>query len=349
MDSLWHLWLRSALPGRTFMGEALPGRLLLADGWLENRLSGGWLGSGWVFALATLLGAAGIGWMLPRGKLRGRWLGALLCVIAFGLLASRVYGLGDWLAQSVFAVLAVVTVAAAVGTITFRNPVYCAVWFALSLLGTAGLMFFQGSQFLGVATVVVYAGAILVTLLFVLMLANPRGRAIYDRLSWEPPLSAAAGMVMVGILSMTITGAVAGVSPRDTFRRRVLAELAAAKNVAGLEPAAVRAVRLSESGGALTLTLEIAGPPPAPDKQPLLQRRLRRVAELQHGFNLAIRSDRDVRSEHHLGWLGVQLFGPYFLVVQVAGLLLLVALIGAAAVVMHSRAAPADASPAGES
>ena len=62
---------------------------------------------------------------------------------------------------------------------------------ALSLLGTAGLFLFQGAQFLAVATIVVYAGAILVTFLFVLMLAQPEGQASYDRVSWEALLSAA--------------------------------------------------------------------------------------------------------------------------------------------------------------
>ena len=63
-------------------------------------------------------------------------------------------------------------------TVTFRNPVYCAIWFGLSLLGTAGLFLFHGAQFLAVATVVVYAGAILVTFLFVLMLAQPEGKRL---------------------------------------------------------------------------------------------------------------------------------------------------------------------------
>src|SRR5690606_16847899 len=79
--------------------------------------------------------------------------------------------------------------------------VYCAIWFALTLLGTAGLFFFQGAQFLGVATVVVYAGAILVTMLFVLMLCNPEGHSTYDRLSWEAGISALTGALMVGLLS----------------------------------------------------------------------------------------------------------------------------------------------------
>ena len=56
------------------------------------------------------------------------------------------------------------------------------------------------------ATVVVYAGAILVTFLFVLMLAQPEGNASYDRVSWEALLSAVTGVVIVGVLSMTIGG-----------------------------------------------------------------------------------------------------------------------------------------------
>ena len=54
----------------------------------------------------------------------------------------------------------------------------------MSLLGTAALFLLQGAQFLGIATVAVYAGAIVVTFLFVLMLAQPEGHAFYDRISW---------------------------------------------------------------------------------------------------------------------------------------------------------------------
>jgi len=57
-----------------------------------------------------------------------------------------------------------------------------------------------------VATIVVYAGAILVTFLFVLMLAQSSGRAYYDRVSWEPLLASATGAVLVGVLTMAIVG-----------------------------------------------------------------------------------------------------------------------------------------------
>ena len=59
------------------------------------------------------------------------------------------------------------------------------------------------------ATIVVYAGAILVTFLFVLMLAQPQGHAYYDRVSWEALFSAAVGACMVGMLTMVITDAFA--------------------------------------------------------------------------------------------------------------------------------------------
>ena len=87
---------------------------------------------------------------------------------------------------------------AAVATISFRSPVYCAIWFGMTLTGTAGLFLLAGAEFLAVATLVVYAGAILVTFLFVLMLAAPEGDSSYDRHSWEAMISAFTGAVLRG-------------------------------------------------------------------------------------------------------------------------------------------------------
>ena len=159
-----------------------------------------------MLAGGTLLLAVGLWLMLPRASAAGRSLGTVLLAAGLGVFASQVPRLGSWINDGVFFILAGVTLGAAVATVTFRNPVYSAIWFALSLLGTAGLFLFQGAQFLGVATVVVYAGAILVTFLFVLMLAQPEGHAPYDRLGSGPRLSALTGALLVGLLTVAITG-----------------------------------------------------------------------------------------------------------------------------------------------
>lgn len=152
------------------------------------------------FTLVALLSAAGMYLLLPRGAAGGRRIGGMLALAAFILLGAKLPHI-DGLRFTVFSLLATVTVVSAVGAVSFRSPVYCAIWFALTLAGTAGLFLFQGAQFLAVATIVVYAGAILVTMLFVLMLAQPKGLSTYDRISWEPLLGAVTGGFLVGLLT----------------------------------------------------------------------------------------------------------------------------------------------------
>ncbi|MHB8901151.1 MAG: NADH-quinone oxidoreductase subunit J family protein, partial [Thermoguttaceae bacterium] len=158
---------------------------------------------------AVLLGALGMWLLLPRPGMRGRMAGAVMAAGALGLIASRLPWLSGITEQGVFYVLAGVTIVSAAAAISMSNPLYSAIWFALTLLGTAGLFLLEGAQFLAVATVVVYAGAILVTFLFVLMLSEPSGRAGYDRTSWEGLLSAASGAVLIGILTTAIGSIVA--------------------------------------------------------------------------------------------------------------------------------------------
>jgi NADH-quinone oxidoreductase subunit J len=159
-----------------------------------------------ILAVSTLLGAFGLYLLLPRGQGQGRALGLLLALAGGGGWASQLPGVGDWLSTGLFGVIAGVTIVSAMATVTFRSPVYCAIWFGMTLAGTAGLFLMAGAEFLAVATIVVYAGAILVTFLFVLMLSQPEGHTSYDRQSWEPLLSAFTGAMIVGILSMTIAG-----------------------------------------------------------------------------------------------------------------------------------------------
>ena len=161
--------------------------------------------------------AIGLWLLLPRGTTGGReraarWLGSLLGVVALAAFVVTGRRLGSIGEEAVFLTVALVAVVSAAATIVSRSPVYAAIWFALSLAGVSGVLLVLGAQFLGVATIVVYAGAILVMFLFVLMLAQPSGLASYDRVSSEPFLAAVAGAVLLGLLSLSIGRLSAGQS-----------------------------------------------------------------------------------------------------------------------------------------
>lgn len=103
-----------------------------------------------------------------------------------------------------FHLLAFFSLTSALMMITSRNPVYSALWFALVLLANSGLYLLQGAEFLSAATIIVYAGAIVVTFLFVIMLAQPSGAARYDRVSREPFLSSLTGLILAAALVGTL-------------------------------------------------------------------------------------------------------------------------------------------------
>src|SRR6266513_2145577 len=73
----------------------------------------------------------------------------------------------DWV---VFLVAAAAVLAGALGVVTSRNPVHAALMLVLTLFGVAILFVAQQAHFLAVVQVIVYAGAIVVLFLFVIML-----------------------------------------------------------------------------------------------------------------------------------------------------------------------------------
>ena len=74
-----------------------------------------------------------------------------------------------------FIVLALVGAVSAVAMITRSNPVISAVFLILNFFALAGLYLLLNAQFISVVQVIVYAGAIMVLFLFVLMLLNTEG------------------------------------------------------------------------------------------------------------------------------------------------------------------------------
>lgn len=71
-----------------------------------------------------------------------------------------------------FEFLSLVIIASALSVVALRNPIHSALSLITCLIGVAGMFAFLDAHFLAVVQIVVYAGAIVVLVLFLLMLLN---------------------------------------------------------------------------------------------------------------------------------------------------------------------------------
>ncbi len=71
-----------------------------------------------------------------------------------------------------FLFFAIVAVASSVAMILQRNPIYCVLLLIMVMISIAGLYLMLDAQFVAIIQIVVYAGAIMVLFLFVIMLLN---------------------------------------------------------------------------------------------------------------------------------------------------------------------------------
>ena len=101
------------------------------------------------------------------------------------------------LTQLLFIVLAVVAVVSAAGLLISRNAVYAALYLVLNFACVAVYYLLLGAPFIALAQVTIYAGAIMVLFLFVIMLLGaerlPRGTV----LPWQRPLAIVLALVLL--------------------------------------------------------------------------------------------------------------------------------------------------------
>jgi NADH-quinone oxidoreductase subunit J len=88
-----------------------------------------------------------------------------------------------------FYILAAVAVGAALGMLFSKNAIYSALFLILNFAVVAVFYLILGSPFIAMAQVTVYAGAIMVLFLFVIMLLGTEKLAGEDRLIWQKPLA----------------------------------------------------------------------------------------------------------------------------------------------------------------
>lgn len=104
-------------------------------------------------------------------------------------------------APILFFVFAIVALAAALGMLLSKNPVSSALWLILNLFCVAGLYLTMNAEFIAVIQVLVYAGAIMVLFLFVIMLLNLAELPDLKKVEWRRMVAYTVGMGLLSMLS----------------------------------------------------------------------------------------------------------------------------------------------------
>ncbi len=102
-----------------------------------------------------------------------------------------------------FYILAVFLVGSSIVMITRTNPIATALWLVVAFVALAGLFALQGAGILAAIQILVYAGGILVLIVFVIMLLNLRKRDLTLLSPHMLPLTAA---LVAAILFVLLTG-----------------------------------------------------------------------------------------------------------------------------------------------
>jgi NADH-quinone oxidoreductase subunit J len=123
--------------------------------------------------------------------------------------------------QVLFVLFAVVAAGCALMMVTRANPVASALWLIGTFFALAAIYTLLGAYFIGIIQILVYAGAIMVLFLFVIMLLNLGNdfEPDFRGAVWKV-VGAGSALVMVALLGRMLAGAPADVG-RDVVTARV--------------------------------------------------------------------------------------------------------------------------------
>ncbi|MBT8138022.1 MAG: NADH-quinone oxidoreductase subunit J [Gammaproteobacteria bacterium] len=97
----------------------------------------------------------------------------------------------------VFYLFATILVAAAIGVISFRNPVYAALCLVLAFVTSSVLWILIEAEFLGIVLVLVYVGAVMVLFLFVVMMLDINTEQMREGFTRYAPLGGLVAFIVV--------------------------------------------------------------------------------------------------------------------------------------------------------
>lgn len=109
---------------------------------------------------------------------------------------------------ALFLLLAAAAIGSAAGMLLSRNAVHSALFLVLNFAVVAFLFLFLGAPFIAMVQVTVYAGAIMVLFLFVIMLLGAEMLRQPSRvLPWQPPLTLFLALVFLGVVGLYLLNA----------------------------------------------------------------------------------------------------------------------------------------------
>lgn len=214
--------------------------------------------------ILVLCAIAGIGTFLllpSRREGATRKIGGAIALLALVVLGATLF---RWAAgaataapeaptvNAYFWIFAAITLIGALRVVTHPRPVYSALYFVLTIFSTAGLFVLLAAEFMAAALVVIYAGAILVTYVFVIMLAQQSqsstdeplaGVADYDVRAREPLAACVIGFLLMGVLLFVLFDRATSIAQQSTpgapFDARALGEILFSRDLVSVEVAGV--------------------------------------------------------------------------------------------------------------
>ncbi|VDZ89972.1 NADH dehydrogenase subunit J [Lelliottia amnigena] len=111
-----------------------------------------------------------------------------------------------------FYICGLIAILATLRVITHTNPVHALLYLIISLLAISGVFFALGAHFAGALEIIVYAGAIMVLFVFVVMMLNLGGAEIEQERQWLKPQVWIGPAILSAIMLVVIVYAILGVN-----------------------------------------------------------------------------------------------------------------------------------------
>jgi NADH-quinone oxidoreductase subunit J len=115
-----------------------------------------------------------------------------------------------------FFVLAAVSVSAVLGMIITRNQAYSALFLVLAFAALGGVFGLLGAPFMAVVQIIIYAGAIMVLFIFIIMMINFRERITPEKRKWTIGLAGAMAVVLLAEVLFALHGVGTGSNAAST-------------------------------------------------------------------------------------------------------------------------------------